>query len=190
MKIHTRINELNQNLNKEDKKIGESFLQYYNFTANKEIENYYENFINTYINLFNEFNKKQKYKALDNIVTRLYNNSEQASFFILSIIFKNLIKNNVMDYDKYNDIVEPYYINSDKFLNKCTLECLGFFVYYDMNYINISNEELMKELDSFFFKSINFLINSENSFIYSKKIEIMKNNNIKTPIFFGLNEKI
>ena len=189
MKVEIRINELNNILNKDDKKKRENFLHYYNFISKKDILDYYENFINTYIEFFNEFNKKQKFYIIGMMSIRLCNNSEQISFFVLSIIFKNLIKNNIMDYDKNSDVLEPYYINSDKFLNKCTLESLGFFVYYDMNYISINNDELTKELDSYFFKAINFLINSENSFISTKKIEVIKNNNVKTPIFFGLNEK-
>ena len=190
MNVYNRINELNDILNNDDKKKKENFLEYYSFNSNKEIRDYYENFLNIYIKSLNEFNRKQKHQSINNICTRLYNNSEQTSFFILSIMFKNLIKNNIMDYDKNSEIIEPYYINSDKFLNKCSSDCFGFFVFYDMYYICMNNDELIKELHSYFFKAINFLINCDNSIIYTKKIEIIKNNNLKTPIFFGLSEKI
>ena len=190
MNINDKINDLNNNLNNEDQKKKKNFLEYYNFTSNKEIQLYYEKFIYLYIEIFNEFNKKQKNQAVYNICNKLQNNYEQTSFFILSIIFKNLIKNNIMNYDKNSDIIEPYYINSDKFLNKCSSDCLGFFVFYNMNYISFTNDELIKELKSYFFKSIHFLANSENSIIYTKKIEIIKNDNVKTPTFFGLSDKI
>jgi hypothetical protein len=99
-----------------------------------------------------------------------------------------LKKNN--SFDVQEDNLNPFFINSSLLISNIKNNILGFIIYYKINCNNPSINDITNEIKLYVFKILNYLSSLNKSILISKKIKIIKNNKIKTPIFYGLIKEI
>lgn len=190
MIIENKIKKLNLFINKNNEKERLNFYKYYNFTKVEDILNYFDLFAINIEKQLSIYLDKEKSLLMISLKNYFKNDIENISFLITSIVFKNLLKNNLMNYDKKEEYVEPFLINSDVFLDKCLKDIKGFIIYYDID-IKLEDFRILdKEVRGFFFRIISFLETIKENYIIVKRKEIYYKNKLKTPVFYGLEKKI